>query len=126
MTESIPDERALFEAWADSQSEGRLRSFTTGDYDYPLGRQMRKAWEAGRAELRAALAAAPASPCVAGPIRMERVNGSALDEMRKNLSPSMWQLGDCIVCWVNEGDYWRNVQQPAAPDAAPSVAGGEL
>lgn len=41
-------EREEFEAWADTQSNGRLRSSYTGDYDYPLGRHMFAAWQAAR------------------------------------------------------------------------------
>lgn len=39
------------------------------------------------------------------PIRMERVKGSSIEEMRKNLSRELYSAGDCIVCWVNEGDF---------------------
>ena len=42
------DSRKEFEAWADTQSGGLLRSSYTGDYDYPLGRKMFAAWNAAR------------------------------------------------------------------------------
>ena len=46
-------------------------------------------------------------------VRMERTKGSTIAEMRAGLSRDLYNTGDCILCWVNEGDCLMHL--PAAP-----------
>ena len=42
-------------------------------------------------------------------MRLEQVSGTTLDEMRANLSSHLRNSGDCVLCWVNEGDLAEQV-----------------
>ncbi len=42
-------------------------------------------------------------------LRYLRAEGRSLDEMYTKMRESpLFQLGDCILVWVNEGDFWMS------------------
>lgn len=68
--------------------------------------------ERARDAARTAIAAMPA------PLRYARVNGFTIREMREDVrSTALYQLGDAVLVWVNEGDlYSSNHIDLTAPD----------
>lgn len=43
------------------------------------------------------------------PIHYVRATGTTWEQMRENVrKSSLYQRGDCILVWVNEGDWWSN------------------
>ncbi len=45
-------------------------------------------------------------------IRYVRAQGSCFSDMQRHVSKSpLYALGDCILVWVNEGDFW-NIDNP--------------
>lgn len=41
-------------------------------------------------------------------IRYARAKGLTLEDIRKNLPDDLYRIGDTILVWVNEGDFWLN------------------
>jgi hypothetical protein len=43
-------------------------------------------------------------------VRMERVRGegNTIETYRAHISKELFNAGDVILCWVNEGDFWVN------------------
>jgi len=62
-----------------------------------------------------AIAAVTALPEVGG-LRYERANGLTLDQMRGNVSRKLYEAGDCVLIWVNEGDLCLLPSPPEAND----------
>lgn len=43
------------------------------------------------------------------PIRYIHAKGNSLPEIRNHMEGSpLYQIGDCILVWVSEGDFWAN------------------
>jgi hypothetical protein len=50
-------------------------------------------------------------------IRYIRAEGRTSDEMHINMTKSpLFAMGDCILVWVNEGDFWMNKPVDVAVD----------
>lgn len=41
-------------------------------------------------------------------VRYSRASGSDIKEMRDSLPDELWNIGDCILVWVNEGDIYQH------------------
>lgn len=43
-------------------------------------------------------------------IHYVRAKGATVDEIREHMRASpLYAMGDCILVWVNEGDFWLNL-----------------
>lgn len=43
------------------------------------------------------------------PIRYIRAKGNTLSDIRTHMQDSpLYKIGDCILVWVSEGDFWVN------------------
>lgn len=51
-------------------------------------------------------------------IRYVRANGTTAAEMHTNMTRTpLFDIGDCILVWVNEGDFWCAVPTDVEHDA---------
>jgi hypothetical protein len=110
--------------------EGDLRSFGGNPYktDTPFGRpiascignafdEIDDALRTARNEALAEAAAIAAAQTRRPRLGWARPEGSTLEEMRENVRKTdLYQMGDTVLVWVNEGDLWMvNLDMPLPP-----------
>lgn len=51
-------------------------------------------------------------------IRFIRAKGTTFTEMHTNMTKTpLFQIGDCTLVWVNEGDFWPTLPLDVEEDA---------